>query len=224
MLKTVSLTFQNTVVDFLFYSFDPQFDRSDHTMFHKHINYEIHFALKGSYEYLFSDKTIRLSQNQMLIIPPETLHRAVDAMDENYGFQALTVKISAEQPDGFYDYLTAALGRRALENLHIPEETLSGVLSLCSSIDAKSCLQTLYLHSCATKVLYDLCELLGGDADQSFPETDRHLEVQIENMVNNGRISLAEIAAAINYSPRQTERLIKQIYGKSLTKIREDFR
>ena len=65
---------------------------------------------------------------------------------------------------------------------------------------------------------------LTDDKDRCPHETDNHLEVQIENLVNNFNMSLTDIAAEINYSPRQTERLIKQIYGKSLTKIREDFK
>ena len=55
MLKVVSLNFQNTIVDFLFYQHDNKTRAYDKTKFHKHMNFEIHFALKGFYEYEFTD-------------------------------------------------------------------------------------------------------------------------------------------------------------------------
>ena len=104
------------------------------------------------------------------------------------------------------------------------DEIINNVLSLYSVFDEKSYLQSIYLNSCASKVIYSLCDLLTDDKDKSYPETDEHLEVKIENLVNYFNISLTDIANEINYSPRHTERLIKRIYGKSLTEIREDFK
>lgn len=223
MLKTVSLTFQDTTVDFLFFYYDHEQLSPCETMFHKHMNFELHFALGGSYEYTFSDRTVLLQKNHMLIIPPGVLHKAVDSSREEYRFRVLTLKFSSEKTDGFYEFLTSAFLNRALESIEVQDEIMRSVSALCAEIDAKSYLQSLYLHSCASKVLYRLCDFLAEDREKKLPETDMHLEVQIENLVNRRDLSLSDIAEAINYSPRQTERLIKQIYGKSLTKIREDF-
>lgn len=225
MLKAVSLNFQNTVVDFLFYQYDnTKMRMHDKTKFHKHMNFEIHFAFNGFYEYEFIDRKILLNKNHMLIIPPGALHKAVDGSDGEYEFKILTLKFSSAKTDGFYNFFTSAFQQRALENIELQGEIMNDVLSLYSVIDAESYLQSVYLNSCASKVIYDLCDLLTDDKDKCPTETEKHLEVKIENLVNNFNMSLSDIANEINYSTRQTERLIKQIYGKSLRKIREDFK
>ena len=224
MLKVVSLNFQNTVVDFLFYQHDNKMRAYDKTKFHKHMNFEIHFALNGFYEYEFTDRKILLDKNHMLIIPPGVLHRPVDISNKKYEFEILTLKFSSEEADGFYEFFTSAFQQHSLESVELQAEIISNVLSLYSVFDEKSYLQSIYLNSCASKVLYSLCDILTDDKDKSYPETDKHLEVKIENLVNCCNISLVDIANEINYSPRQTERFIKRIYGKSLTEIREDFK
>ena len=160
----------------------------------------------------------------MLIIPPGILHKAVDISNSEYEFKILTLKFSSKEADGFYNFFTSAFRQHALESIELQDEIINNVLSLYPVIDAKTYLQSIYLISCASKVFYALCDLLTDDKDSCPHETDNHLEVQIENLVNNFNMSLTDIATEINYSPRQTERLIKQIYGKSLTKIREDFK
>ena len=225
MLKVISLNFQNTIVDFLFYQYDNNEKRfRDKTKFHKHMNFEIHFALNGFYEYEFTDRKILLNKNQMLIIPPGILHKAVDISNSEYEFKILTLKFSSKEADGFYNFFASAFRQRALESIELQDEIINNVLSLYPVIDAKTYLQSIYLTSRASKVFYDLCDLLTYDKDKCSYETEDHLDVKIENLVNNFNMSLTDIATEINYSPRQTERLIKRIYGKSLTKIREDFK
>lgn len=224
MLKVVSLNFQNTTVDFLFYRYDSDVVSYDKTKFHKHINFEIHFAINGSYEYELTDKKILLKKNQMLIIPPGVTHKAVDVSEKEYDFKILTLKISSEKTGGFYDFFTSAFQKRALESIEVQEELVNDVLSLYSAMDANSYMQSIHLNCCASMVIYALCKLLTEDKEKYPSEMDEHLEVQIENLVNNFTLSLTDIAKKINYSPRQTERLIKKIYGQSLTEIRGDFK
>ena len=52
------------------------------------------------------------------------------------------------------------------------------------------------------------------------PPCDAEVAILLENMVNRPDISLERIAAVINYSTRHTARLIKSIYGASLSEIR----
>ena len=130
MLKVISLNFQNTIVDFLFYQYDNNEKRfCDKTKFHKHMNFEIHFALNGFYEYEFTDRKILLNKNQMLIIPPGILHKAVDVSNSEYEFKVLTLKFSSEETDGFYNFLTSAFRQCALESIELQDEIIDNVLS-----------------------------------------------------------------------------------------------
>lgn len=227
MLKTISLKFQNTTVDFLFYKYDKQYKPDKGFEFHKHLNYEIHFGLDGYNIYEFIDKKIALKKNQMLIIPPGTLHKLNKKTSDEYKFTVLTLKFSSTNPDGFYKYFNSAFQGRSLECLKIKEEIANAVLRLNKDVylDKTDCLHSVYLTKCASDIIYRLCGLISdSNGKDALFECEKHLDFQIENLVNNPTLSLSDIAKKINYSPRQTERLIKKIYGKSLSEVREDFK
>lgn len=223
MQKTISLNFQKTVVDFLFYHYDDEIDIVNKSLFHKHFNYEIHFALEGFYEYEFSDRKIVLLKNEMLIIPPEILHKSVEISEREYDFLALTLNFSSECNDVFYDYFNMIFQKQVLKPIKIDDKLIKNVLNIYSTVNAKSCLENIYLTSCATNLFYELCNLLTENNEITCDFEEENLKVQIENLVNNPNISLVSIANKINYSTRQTERLIKKIYGKSLKEVREEF-
>lgn len=222
-MKTVSLNFQKTKVDFFFFCCNEKNGGNDKTGFHKHFNYELHFAINGFYEYEFLDKKIVLHKNQMLIIPPHLFHKSVAAEENGYEPRVLTIKLSSEEKDGFFDYFNFVFQKNALKCLEIRDEIVKKILKMYDAINAKSCLENIYLTSCAADVLYELCNLLTDGKNGCNPEGENDLYVQIENLVNNCGFSLKDIAKQINYSPRQTERLIKKLYGKSLKEIREEF-
>lgn len=225
MQKTISLNFQKTIVDFLFYRYDDGTNVVDKSLFHKHFNYEIHFALDGFYEYEFSDRKIVLCKNEMLIIPPEIWHKSVEFSEGKYDFFVLTLKFSSKSNDNFYDYFNMIFRKQFLKPIKIEDKLIKNVLDIYLAINTNSCLENVYLTSCATRLFYELCNLLTESNDMLCnTEEEKNLKVQIENLVNNPNISLVSIANKINYSTRQTERLIKKFYGKSLKEVREEFK
>jgi AraC-like DNA-binding protein len=80
------------------------------------------------------------------------------------------------------------------------------------------------LKAAAACFLSDLFHLLSPYATETGtspePPCDTEVAVLLENMVNRPDITLEQIAEAINYSTRHTARLIKNIYGASLSEIR----
>ena len=80
------------------------------------------------------------------------------------------------------------------------------------------------LKAAAACFLSDLFHLLSPYATKTDtapePPCDSEVAVLLENMVNRPDITLEQIAAATNYSTRHTARLIKKIYGASLSEIR----
>lgn len=226
MLKTISLNFHDTAVDFLFYQNKIQENSNNILAFHKHLNYEIHFALNGFHAYEFADKNIILRKNQMLIIPPGTLHKTIISRNKAYEFTVLTLKLSAGGNGEFYNYFLSAFDKNALKCLDINENIMNSVLKLNNDIlnDRKDCLQTIYLTSCAANILHNLCSAITESTGEYLPlKSKQHFDVEIENLVNSNA-SLYDIANKINYSTRQSERLIKKIYGKSLSELREEFK
>lgn len=225
MLKTVSLKYQNTTVDFFFYKYDKEDSANDSFEFHKHLNYEIHFALSGCYKYSFVDKSVVLNKNEMLIIPPGELHKVIRPQGENYEFTVLTIRFSSADADQFYDYFHSMFKQNSLKCLQVQENVVKSVFKLNNVVaeTTNDCLQSIYLTSCAAEILYELCSAMAENRKKwPVSENSKNIEVKIENMVN-ANMSVTDIANKINYSTRHTERLVKKIYGKSLSEIRRDF-
>lgn len=155
-------------------------------------------------------------KDQMLIIPPHSVHKSVEFKDDKYDFMVLTLKFSGEKEDVFYKYFNSVFSKNSLKCLPFQHEIVEKILEMYEEIDERSCLKNIYLTSRATEILYLLCKLFTDDKSQC--------DVIIENLVNNSEISLNNIARQINYSPRQTERLIKKLYGKNLKEIREEYK
>ena len=60
------------------------------------------------------------------------------------------------------------------------------------------------------------------DFTPSFERNRDDVLALLDVMVGKSEFSLSDIARHINYSPRHTARLIKQIYGDSLSSIRRE--
>ncbi len=226
MLKTIPLLFQNTSVDLLFYQYDAPLPPGGDPGFHEHVSFEIHFARQGACRYEFSDREIVLERGHMLIIPPRCRHRLSRIAGEKYAFIVLTLKLSPRGPDSACPWFDTVLRRHAQKSLPVQEKLPRAILRLERAVwqGTGDCLQDVYLTSRAADILYQLCAFLSEGEAVKGPDRaeQQHLDVQIENLVNHESLSLQDIAQCIHYSPRQTERLIKKLYGCSLSKVRQD--
>ena len=77
--------------------------------------------------------------------------------------------------------------------------------------------------------LADAVTILFGESTERLKDIHTAAECEdamalIENMANDPSASLADIAETVNYSQRQTQRLIKKMYGLSLSEIRKKMR
>lgn len=194
------------------------------SVMHSHFYYELHYAAQGQYLYRFSDRQILLRQGEMLLIPPNVLHGTTDKTSENYTPHVLSLSLTATDSAGkFHSAFTAMLGAAALNPIRSPA-ALPGQMEILQQESLyDSVLGVCKLKATAGDLISDLFHLLGPyatEASASEPPCDAEVAVLLENLVNRPDISLEQIAAAINYSPRHTARLIKNIYGVSLSEIR----
>ena len=194
-------------------------------MMHSHFYYEIHYALRGQCRYQFADRELTLQEGQMLLIPPETLHAAVEPVSEHHELRVISLSLAETDGAGrFYSAFLAMLDAAACTPLAAPsgfgdyvdvfqQRDLYGtVLGICQ------------LKAAAASLVCDLFHQLSPFVPeaQAAPDLscDAEVAILLENMVNRPDISLEQIAAAVNYSTRHTARLIKSIYGTSLSEIR----
>lgn len=195
------------------------------SVMHSHFYYELHYAAQGQYLYRFSDRDLLLRQGEMLLIPPNVLHGTIDKTSGSYTPYVLSLSLTDTGSAGkFYPAFATMLGAAALNPMRAPA-ALPGQIEILQQTDLyDSVLGICRLKAAAAALISDLFHLLrpcGAEAEtMPEPPCDAEVAVLLENLINRPDISLEQIAAAINYSPRHTARLIKNTYGVSLSEIR----
>lgn len=195
-------------------------------VFHDHKFYEIHMASEGSYTYTTNDKQITLSQNQMLIIPPDVYHSSVPSSPWNYKFSALSFSLTKiEGEEGYFDFFQKALLDCALVPINIPQKFIKRVAELSRRELYGSVKGECYLKMQATAAIYELFDILNqfGSADTLKKTTKKETDnlVLLDALLCSPNKTLKDIADEISYSTRHTARLIKSIYGCSITELRK---
>ena len=221
-IKTVSLDYVDTRVLFYRISMEKsRFSAHQETIVHSHFYYEIHFACKGEYRYHFADRDILLQRGQMLIIPPDTVHESVDTTED---YLPLVVSVSftpLTENARFCLFFTSALDEAGLKPIHWMRELKEDAETLLNAVCYDTLLGICRLKNVASDFIYLLLKQLHTEDCSVCDSADRiQTLVLLENLVNHPGATLADIASAINYSPRHTSRLIKETCGATLSEIR----
>ena len=195
-------------------------------VFHDHKFYEIHMASEGSYTYTTDNKQISLYQNQMLIIPPQVYHSSVPKAPWNYKFSAISFSLcKTDGEEGCYDFFHKSLESCALTPINIPQKFIKRTSELSRRELYGTVKGECYLKMQASAIIYELFDILNqfGNADslKKLPKKDNDNLVLLDALLCNPTKSLKDIADEISYSPRHTARLIKSIYGCSITELRK---
>lgn len=192
---------------------------------HSHRYYELHLALRGSYPYRVDGATVELSRGHLLIIPPDHPHDSADPRAPSYDFAALSLSLErGEGEAGYYDYFNQTLRGRALTPHPFPPSMEHRVSDLRQAFQMRGLRGGCYQKNAAGMLIFDLFDCLDGFSSGMPALTvagDEDRLILLDALVNQADQSIEEIAAAIHYSPRHTARLIKQIYGCSLSELRK---
>lgn len=192
---------------------------------HRHSYYEIHASTEGRHEYNIENRKVMISSGGMLIIPPN-VHHCPFLSCEGYSAAVLSLEIlHTDGTAGFYDFFTSSLDTRALKYLRTPARLVKSIEILGTGELYNTIGGMLRLKS----ALADAVTILFGESTERLKDIHTVAEREdamalIENMANDPSASLADIAETVNYSQRQTQRLIKKMYGLSLSEIRRKMR
>ena len=194
-------------------------------IFHDHKYYEIHMATEGSHAYSIDNRQFSLFQNQMLIIPPQIYHSSVPKDPGNYKFSALSFSLcKTEGEEGYYDFFRNSLESYALTPINVPQKFIKRTDELSRRELYGTVKGECYLKMQASAIIYELFDILNqfGNTDslKRIPKSDDNL-VLLDALLCNPQKRLKDIADEISYSPRHTARLIKSIYGCSITELRK---
>lgn len=227
-VHSVTLTYGNA----LFHLYQIQLDpiappEEQHAVFHEHQFYELHLAHSGSFVYTVGENSIFLQPHQLLIIPPDIPHISIPTPPpQDYRYSVLSLSLTkTDGEDGFYSYFQHTLAECSLHALSMP----SGLERRCTELARAERYGALrgecYLKMQASALIYELFESLNefhftGFAPRSVCDEQNRI-VLLDILVSQHNYSLSDIAAAINYSPRHTARLIQKTYGLSLSQLRK---
>ena len=225
-IHSITLAYGDALFHLYQFQLNPSTEPKDQVI-HGHRFYELHIAQEGSYTYSVGDRQIPVTRNQLLIITPDIPHASVQKQTpEGYRYTVLSLSLEKQEgEDGFYAYFQQTLDEYALRALPIPAELSRRGAELNRGELYGALRGSCYLKMQASTLIYLLFESLNGFR---FSGTARHSEcdehnrlVLLDTLINQADHSLSDIADAIHYSPRHTARLIRSIYGTSLSELRK---
>lgn len=191
-------------------------------IWHKHNYYELHFCNDRFRDYKFNDKNVRFKQGQLMIIPPDTNHNTtatIDPMPQPPLALIFTVtKIKSKIH--FYDKIIQALEENSLTPLTIHGISIDDIALFHKNLSLYGSLLGLCeLKASASNIMYKLFKSILNDITFRTDNNESIL-VLLDNLVNDPKYTLSDIAKATNYSQRHLSRIIKQHYGLNFSELR----
>ncbi len=190
--------------------------------------YELHILAGGRASIRIAAdgmRTVAFCGGQLVIVSPGTEH--LTEYSENPLIHCTVLSLDLTETDGdggFYRYFRKILDGNANRPLSLPLALYEKIL-LYRQITQDTPIREYCLIQFSThEILLGLFDFLGGflgTEDRPEPQrNDREARIVLENLMNDTRFTLEDIAREIGYSPRQTARHIRQLCGKSLGEYR----
>ncbi len=189
---------------------------------HMHKYYELFYVVNSSISVVFSDRTVRVGKDEIIIIPPQVLHMILADDDEMIRFCAfVSVEKAALSVDGELTLLSIFDSQRVIPMSEFPEAALAFErLKKYSSHYSQETRQLI--SACFHEILY-LMKLAyrntlrsSGEKSRSSLDNDELIHI-IDVYINTqfaNEPSLSELSELLPLSERQTRRMIREIYGR----------
>lgn len=192
-------------------------DNESHCLFHTHSYYEFHFSPYVCYDIITQEKTYTLDTNALFIIPPHLSHYSTCT----YKDKSIVLNVDLKMLEGdsvFYDYFKKSIDSNCLKQIEISDDIKKSFYNF-NNISNNSTIK----NHCVLKLsaLNILTSLLTDNDSITHKDKKEQINILLENYVNAPTYSLSQIAENLNYSQRQTARLIHEKYNMSLGDIRK---
>ena len=199
-------------------------------LFHMHMYYECHILTKGEASFTIGNRSVRLRERQMLIIPPKQDHYPFDNLSMQKGAETRVFGLTLESTDGeicCYPYFLTALQRASCMPISLSDSLYGKLIAFLDGFNGRDgglraqCRRATEVYP----LFYELLDAINGFglseyAEREARETDS--TVMLDLMVNDPSFSLGDIAHVLAYSYRHTARKIKEIYGDTLSNVRRE--
>ncbi len=200
---------------------NPNFIRTLHT----HTSHELFYIAKGSLDMVFQDRTLTLTDNTLLVIPPDTLHYtwSEDPDVQRYVlyFQVLDLAAGTSFREAFDAVEPIAFTHPAqVQNVFLRLSRYSRKIpEVCRGLMASCFYELLYLlkEELLTRQLSDREQepppsLIANNMDREYRNyvIDDYINLHLTE-----DLSLATLAEKVYLSQRHVNRILRQNYGQT---------
>lgn len=194
-------------------------------LYHSHFYYECHILTAGVVNYDIMGETVTLREKELLIIPPYTEHYPFRGQKNAHEIVFALVLDQQEGEAGFFSYFMSALYAQVRKPLLLSDPLMESFLRFDSLVGSKTMRDQCLRKAIAYEIVTSLFEQINGFSTppEAGTGSDPHknIDITLEFLINDVRLSLSDIAGMIGYSPRHTARLIQKKYGMGITELRQ---
>ena len=196
--------------------------RSPH--YHSHSFYELHFASAGGCVRT-GKATVTVSSNDMLIIPPNTVHYTF-CPDDGETHTTVMAMTLTKRDSGYkcFSRFKSGLDSFAMRPVPVGAESVNDIVEIYRLFSDDSIHARCIVKARAYAFAVWLFELTGGfdgGSDKDGTPESGDTDILLDNLVVDPNCSIEVIANRTGYSERHVERLIRERYGDSLRAIRK---
>ena len=207
---------------------------SKNKIFHSHSSYECHIITSGKTSLTVQrsadgERSISeyvLKYRDLFIIPPQVGHFSfVKSAECSERVVSFTLK-KTKGENGFFKYFSEILEKASLCPIPASTKLYEAIVNFCAHSENDKMSRFLVKKTLAYNLISALFEHIDHNpATSSSEKAGKSFDskkITIEYLVNDNSTSLGNIAKTLGYTTRHTARLIKDIYGRSLTEIRTE--
>ena len=222
-ISKINLDYGDTM--FIMYKFNNACvdeERGDVSLLHCHEWYELHLLLDGEYEFELGNEKIPMKANDFLVIKPKTEHYSYKTMNSDFITISFNIKRKGRETRHF-NYFKNTLDSIDRKTLKSTGEMVVLAKNILKSSDVDDVKNLCKLKCLYNELIFELFNRANGfcEMNENLKEAEIDYKITLDVMVNSPIYSLSDIADNIGYSERHTARLIKNIYGESLSDMRE---
>lgn len=225
-MKTVAMELEQQAISFgdaviSMYRIRADSEPAEREFLHRHSYYELHLLLRGEHTFSIGDCVVPVRSGEIVIISPETDHKAVVDESVQRVVLSLTVK-KGSGAESVYAGLIKALTDNLNRAIPLDREQTDLIVAYDRTAAAQGGMAVLRRKLDVCAIVVGLFDALGYGDEKKCARQGVDFHIALEAFVEQSNASLKQIADSLGYSQRHIARKIKERYGKSFSQIRRE--
>jgi len=218
-LEREEIPFGNALVSL--YQIESDMAIAEREQIHTHSYYELHTVLQNSRSYTIGEKTVLVRPGELVIVPPETAHKAVPPWEKrNIAVLSVSVRL-LPSGEAVFDSLIQRLELCSAAAIPL-NGRLVHLIDAYSASSQKGMRNVFHRKLAACEILVGIFDAIGCGEGNRAGRSQVDFDIMLETLVHNSDAPLYEIAQRLGYSQRQISRIIQKRYQKTFAQLRKE--